>query len=118
MLRAPSTVNKGKLLELLGRRRGVAGRIRARDLAVLLGLPTAGSERTLRLAIRELVEEGYPIGALTNEAQAGFFWVATPQELEQVLANYRSRAREIEKRMVALVDAYRQGPKQVGLFRS
>jgi len=116
--RRPHDVDLAALLRHLERRRGAAAAVRARDLAVLLGIRDSGTSVRVRAAVRELVARGHPIGSLTDAAggAVGFFVVSDERELERVLANLRSRARQLERRMADLINAFRHGPKQPGLF--
>jgi hypothetical protein len=107
----------GRLRAILMTRRGEPAAIRARDLAVLLGLGRHDRypERAIRQLVTVLINEGLPIGSTVTEP-AGYFVVSSEDELQRCLANYSARARAIEDKGRALADAFRHGPGQLALI--
>jgi hypothetical protein len=107
----------GRLREILLARRGEHAAIRARDLAVLLGLGQRDRypERSVRESINVLIREGLAIGSTVSEPY-GYFLIETEEELHRCVANYMARSREIQKKAQALVDAFRRGPAQPSLL--
>jgi len=97
-------------------RRGEQAAVGARDLAVLLALGHHDRypERSIREAVGVLIREGLPVGSTVTEP-AGYFVVTNEAELQKCVANYMARAKAIEKKALALVDAFRRGPAQPGL---
>ena len=91
-----SHVSPGHLSRLkvvLEGHRGTARTIRAKDLAVILGIhdPTG---RTIRECVNALIEEGVPVGSVNFEAGGGYFIVTTEAKLERCVRSYQGRARE------------------------
>ena len=78
---------KAQLKTILLRHEGQSQAITGRELAFMLGLR---DDRQARLAIRELITEGFPIASST-ESPAGYFIVTTRQEAEQYALSIRSR---------------------------
>jgi hypothetical protein len=74
---------KGILLRHEGKDRAITGR----ELANLFGYR---NDRQIRLIIRELIAEGWPIASST-ESPFGYFIVATRKEAEQYAVSIRSR---------------------------
>ena len=107
------TVDLRKLREILTSRRGEQAAIRARDIVVLLGLGRRDGypDRSIREAVGLLIREGVPIGSTVTEP-ARYFVIVTEAELQKCVANYMARAKAIEKKALALVDAFRRGPAQ------
>jgi hypothetical protein len=110
-------VDLGRLREILLARRGVRAAIRARDLATLLGLGHRDGypERSVRGAVNILIGEGLAVGSTVSEPY-GYFLIETEEELRRCVANYVARAREIQNKAEALVEAYRRGPAQPSLL--
>lgn len=114
-----SHVSPGHLSRLkvvLEGHRGTARTIRAKDLAVILGIhdPTG---RTIRECVNALIEEGVPVGSVNFEAGGGgYFIVTTEAELERCMRNYQSRARENLRKAERLTEAFRRGVKQPALL--
>jgi hypothetical protein len=72
----------------LAKRRGRAQAIKADVLAIACGK----DERAVRLAIKMLIEaRGALIGSATDEP-AGYYWIATPEELAQATQGLWHRA--------------------------
>jgi len=111
--RAREQVDLGRLHEILITRRGEQAAIRARDLVVLLGLGHRDGypERSIREAVVILIGQGLPIGSTVTDPP-GYFFVTSEAELQKCVANHMARARAIEKKALALVDAFRRGPAQ------
>lgn len=107
-----------RLRAILITRRGEQAAIRARDIAVLLGLGRHDRypERTIRQLVTVLIAEGLPVESTVTEP-AGYFVVSSEEELRRCLANYSARARAIEDKGRALADAFRHGPAQPTLWR-
>lgn len=106
----------GRLQTVLEGYRGAARVIRARDLAIVLGLhdPTG---RTVRELVNELIGMGIPIGSTNFESGGGgYFYVVTASELDHCVRNYRSRARQILLKAELLEEAFRRGPRQPALL--
>jgi hypothetical protein len=81
---------KQQVSQILSHHEGRAQAITARELARVVG----DNERSVRLAIRDLIAEGLPIASATMEPQ-GFFLVLTKQEADEYMGNLRSRLKEI-----------------------
>ncbi|MFQ5793333.1 MAG: hypothetical protein ACE5JI_22915 [Acidobacteriota bacterium] len=103
-----------RLREILERRRGERRAITAHDLALILGLKEKDG-RSIREAVNQLIEAGHPIGSSTRNG-GGYFRIETEAELQHCLGQYRSRVRELEKRMEHLVRAFAEGPRQPALL--
>lgn len=106
----------GRLQVVLEGYRGAARVIRARDLAVVLGLrdPTG---RTIRELVNELIAAGVPVGSINLEAGGGGYFIVTSEdELARCLRNYQGRAREILRKAELLEEAFRRGPRQPALL--
>lgn len=104
-----------RLREILERHRGKVRAILSRDLAMLLGLREKDG-RSIREAVNALIDHGHPVGSSTTDGASGYFWVTTEEELQACVANYQARARENQRKAEALIEAFRKGPKQTGLF--
>ena len=78
---------KSRVKTILLRHEGEARAIPGRELAAMFNLR---DERSVRLAIRELIADGLPVAANT-EAPAGYFIVATRQEAERYAGSIRNR---------------------------
>ena len=65
-----------------------------RQIAVTMGQDPNSFERVVRLCIRELRREGYPI---VSESGKGYKWPANRQEAEKTIAEFRSRARDLNE---------------------
>lgn len=75
-----------KLRPILEKHEGRRTAITSRELAAVTGQ----HERAVRLAIRELIEDGLPVASST-EPPAGYFLVVTMKEAEQYAASIKSR---------------------------
>ena len=106
----------GRLREILMTRRGEQAAIRARDLVTLLGLGHRDSypERSIRESIGILIREGIPIGSTVAE-NPSYFLITNDEELRRCCANYLARAKAIQDKAQALIDAFRRGPAQPDL---
>lgn len=102
-----------RLREILMARRGERNAIRAKDLALLLGLGRRDRypERSIREAVNELSAQGLPVGSSVHDPP-GYFVVETEAELQRCVANYLARARENQRKAERLIDAFRHGPRQ------
>jgi hypothetical protein len=111
------TVDLHRLREILVTRRGERAAIRGRDLSALLGLGHRDRypERSVREAVNVLIRRGLAVGSTVSEPY-GYFVVETEEELHRCVANYTARAREIQAKAEALVDAFRHGPRQPELL--
>ena len=76
---------KTQLKSILSRHEGHALAITGRELATMFGHK---NDRTIRLAIRDLITEGLPIASSTDN---GYFVVTTRQEAELYALSIRSR---------------------------
>ena len=96
------------LLAALGHGRQNA--ISAVTLAQSLGYSTGGNQVELRSLIKECIEvDGDLIGAATSQP-AGFFAIATVQELENYLDTLENRARSDNERRTALINSWNNNP--------
>ena len=101
-----------RLRTILEAHRGAARLVRARDLAVVLGI-TDPTGRSVRVLVNSLIAAGTPVGSVNLESGGGgYFIIETRDELERCLHNYRSRAREILRKAELLQEAYERGPRQ------
>ena len=78
---------KSRLKTLLLKHEGKARAITGRELATIVG---HRDDRQVRMVIRELITDGLPVASST-EFPAGYFIVATRQEVEEYAASIRSR---------------------------
>jgi len=78
---------KSHLKSILERHEGKARAIPGRELASMVG---HRDDRSVRMAIRELISDGLPVASST-ESPPGYFIVANRQEAEQYALSIRSR---------------------------
>jgi len=118
--RAPAVLSLSpeRLWNTLQHHRGRQHAIRARDLAVVLGLTDADPTRVIQHAVNALIDAGYPIGSVTGNGttMAGYFVIQTEAEFEEAVGQLNNRVRELQRRIVALSEAYRLGLKQREFF--
>ena len=79
---------KQNILLMIGR--GRENSLTGIQLAAMVGSDRLGKDRTFRLLVLELIEEGYPI-ASTNVRPAGYFMADTPEEVKIYAQSLRSR---------------------------
>jgi hypothetical protein len=77
---------KQQVSQILSHHEGRAQAITARELARVVG----DNERSVRLAIRDLIAEGLPIASATN-SPAGYFVAMSWAEVEEYSAGIRGR---------------------------
>jgi len=89
---------KSHLKSILERHEGKARAITAGQLSAMSGAP----DRSVRLAIRELIDEGMPIISST-EIPSGYFIPTSLEEAKHCTTSLRSRAIEIFLRRRQLI---------------
>ena len=118
--RAPAVLSLSpeRLWNALQHHRGRAHAIRARDLAVVLGLTDADPNRVIQHTVNALIDAGYAVGSVTGNGttMAGYFVIQTEAEFEEAVGQLNNRVRELQRRIAALTEAWRSGPVQRGLF--
>lgn len=91
-------------------RQGRQNAIGAKRLAQLLGYPSGGNQVQLRGLIKECIEvDSDLIGAATGKP-AGFFIVASINELETYLDSLENRTRSDNDRRTALISSWNNQP--------
>lgn len=68
----------------------------------MCALPASETEEIVREMIRELLEDGVPIGS----CRKGFFIISTADELAEVVAGLRARQEGIETRIHLISRAF------------
>ncbi len=104
MPRGKERIDLNTLLALLRRHRGAANATKSLNVALRFGIEEKDG-RSIREAVNELIEQGYPIGSLTSPPY-GYFWVLTREELEECVRNYESRAQENFRKAKRLREAF------------
>ena len=106
---------KGKVLNhLVTYRRGRKSAIRGKDLAWQWGY---GDDRVVRLIIRELIAEGYPIAAAVSEPM-GFFLAINEHEALDYARVLKERIKEDQARLDDFLKACHEFtlPEQITLM--
>lgn len=80
--------------------------ITAKDIALKVGLPSANSQVTVRSFITELIIEDGALIASSTKKPAGFFKIASEDELTEYIASLENRIKEIENRKNCLKNTY------------
>lgn len=93
-----ATVKKEELKRLLIQRLryGKASAITGKELSH--HLDGTGDDRRIRLVIRSLIKDGYPIASSTNPP-VGFFLTTTPEEAKKYIQDLRNRILEDARRL-------------------
>ena len=68
---------------------------KSKAIAQLLDIP----EREVRLAVRQLIEDGIPVASSTDGMTGGFYITKDRKEAEAYITGMRSRIKEIARRM-------------------
>lgn len=81
-----------RLLDILKIHRGRNRAITAKELSLLVyGDSSENPQRHLRLKIRDLIAEGYPIASVTSGKTPGYFIVETLAEASEYAQSLRER---------------------------
>ncbi len=91
-----------RLIDLLRSHRGREGAIPRDKLSSMLSI----SDRKLRDMISVLVSEKECLIGSTLKPRPGYYWINEVSELAQEVAPLRSRVKEINKRVNALVNTF------------
>jgi hypothetical protein len=91
-----------RLIDLLISHKGCEGAISRDKLAAMLGV----SDRKLRDMLAILTTEKECLIGSTLKPRPGYYWINKPSELAQEVAPLRSRVKEINKRVNALVNTF------------
>ncbi len=91
--------------------RGKVNAIKLRILAHEFGLK---DDRKIRIAIKELNEQGYPI-VTSTEPPMGVYWAVSQSELDEYRANLISRLTSLKER-IEDVEKMRIEPQQMRMF--
>ena len=107
-----------RLWRVLEHHRGRDRAIRARELTMVLGLTDWDPNRVIQHAVNALIDAGYAVGSVTGNGTtvAGYFVIETEAEFEEAVGQLNNRVRELQRRIVALTEAYRSGPRQRAFF--
>jgi hypothetical protein len=103
---------------LMARHVGRENALPAKDIVLILNIRDSYPERSVRELANLAIEHGYPIAAATHSTSGrlGYFVLRDEGELRAYTADLHSRIRGIQKKIEALTEAARCGPKQPGLF--
>ena len=84
---------KRKILQVL--KRGKGSSLPSSAVRYEIGAPESRTDVLVSRLIRDLIEEGHPIGS----CQKGYFIIESKEELDEVLEDLRARAAGIETRI-------------------